>query len=74
MDAFLVKLVMAIYKKPSGYRFATVRQGILWAVLGLFAGIYCLQPLMKATSREEKGFIIRMIENEETQKVTSEKR
>lgn len=59
---------MAIYKKPSGYKFATIRQGILWGVLGLLAGVYSLQPLMKATNREENGFLIRLIDNEEWQK------
>lgn len=65
---------MAIYKKPSGYKFATIRQGLFWAVLGIFAGIYSLQPLMKATNREEKGFLIKLIDSGDgIQKVTAEK-
>lgn len=56
---------MAIYKKPSGYKFATIRQGIFWSVLGLLAGVYCLVPVMKATNREEKGFLIKLIDQEE---------
>lgn len=56
---------MAIYKKPAKYRFATIRQGLFWAVLGLFAGVYCLQPLMKATHREEKAILPKLIDEEE---------
>lgn len=62
---FLVKIVMAIYKKPAEYRFATIRQGLFWAVLGFVAGIYCLQPLMKATHREEKAILPKLIEQDE---------
>lgn len=56
---------MAIYKKPAEYKFASIRQGIFWALLGFIAGLYSLQPLMKATHREEKGYITKLIEGGE---------
>lgn len=57
---------MAIYKKPTEYKFATLRQGVLWALWGFLAGIYCLQPLMKASHREEKNYLHKIIATDST--------
>lgn len=48
---------MAIYKEKIGKRSATIRQGILWAFWGFLAGVYCLQPMLKAVHRDEKSIL-----------------
>lgn len=57
---------MAIYKKPTVFKSATFRQGFLWAVWGFLAGVYCLQPLLKAAHREERNYFYGSLETRST--------
>lgn len=48
---------MAIYKRPVGYKHASIKQGIYWGLWGFIAGVYCFQPLLKRTHREENSLL-----------------
>lgn len=58
---------MAIYKEKIGKKSATIRQGILWAFWGFLAGVYCLQPMLKAVHRDEKSILSDYISIEDGQ-------
>lgn len=56
---------MAIYKVKAGKKSASIRQGIYWGLWGVVAGIYALQPLLKAAHRDEKSILAAYLEEDE---------
>lgn len=57
---------MPIYKISSKERIkkATTRQAIFFWLWGFIAGVYCWQPLLKATHVEEKSLLAKYVKIE----------
>lgn len=48
---------MAIYKQRVGHKRADFWSGVCWTLWGMVSGIYCIQPILKRTHREENSIV-----------------
>lgn len=48
---------MAIYKQKVGVKRADFWSGVCWALYGFMSGVYCIQPVLKTTHREENSIV-----------------